>query len=208
MHRPPTSDPPGRGDAAGDRPGDPDAVPVWLPYLRGERTPFHDPGLRASLHDLDITHGPDAVLPGRPRGQWIRGPPDRRAQRASRPGGSWPPAGVRGRAAWMAAVADATGLPVETVGVPEGAALGAAFLARMAAGLETDLALVVDLGHPRSDLRPRPGVGRRRLAALPSLRGPRAAGLSGAHALDDVLPASPGSAAAMAAMPAMNPSMS
>ena len=39
---------------------------------------------------------------------------------------------------WMQAVADATGLPVDTVGVPEGAALGAAYLARMAAGLTSD----------------------------------------------------------------------
>jgi xylulokinase len=38
---------------------------------------------------------------------------------------------------WMQAVADATGLPVDTVAVPEGAALGAAFLARMAAGQES-----------------------------------------------------------------------
>jgi xylulokinase len=37
----------------------------------------------------------------------------------------------------MQAVADATGLPVDTVAVSEGAALGAAFLARMAAGRET-----------------------------------------------------------------------
>ena len=37
----------------------------------------------------------------------------------------------------MQAVADATGLPVDTVAVPEGAALGAAYLARMAAGLES-----------------------------------------------------------------------
>ena len=36
---------------------------------------------------------------------------------------------------WMAGVADATGLPVDTVAVPEGAAFGAAFFARMAAGL-------------------------------------------------------------------------
>jgi xylulokinase len=35
-------------------------------------------------------------------------------------------------------VADATGLPVDTVAVPEGAALGAAFLARMSSGLESD----------------------------------------------------------------------
>ena len=36
--------------------------------------------------------------------------------------------------AWMAAVADATNLPVDAVAVPEGAALGAAYFARMAAG--------------------------------------------------------------------------
>jgi xylulokinase len=41
--------------------------------------------------------------------------------------------------AWMSAVADATGLPVETVAVPEGAARGAAYFARMAAGLESSL---------------------------------------------------------------------
>jgi xylulokinase len=36
----------------------------------------------------------------------------------------------------VAAVADATGLPVDVVAVPEGGALGAAYLARVAAGLE------------------------------------------------------------------------
>ena len=40
----------------------------------------------------------------------------------------------------MQAIADATGLPVEVSGVPEGAALGAAFLARMAVGLESSIA--------------------------------------------------------------------
>jgi xylulokinase len=37
----------------------------------------------------------------------------------------------------MQAVADATGLRVDTAAVSEGAALGAAYLARMAAGLES-----------------------------------------------------------------------
>ena len=41
--------------------------------------------------------------------------------------------------AWMAAVADATNLPVDTVAVPEGAARGAAYFARMAAGLRPSL---------------------------------------------------------------------
>jgi xylulokinase len=39
----------------------------------------------------------------------------------------------------MQARADCTGLPVEVAAVPEGAALGAAFLARMAVGLETSM---------------------------------------------------------------------
>jgi xylulokinase len=38
---------------------------------------------------------------------------------------------------WVQCLADCTGLPVDIVGVPEGGALGAAFMARMAAGLET-----------------------------------------------------------------------
>jgi xylulokinase len=41
--------------------------------------------------------------------------------------------------AWMQAMADASGLPVDVVAVQEGAAYGAAFLARLAAGLEESL---------------------------------------------------------------------
>ena len=40
----------------------------------------------------------------------------------------------------MQAIADATGRPVEVSAVAEGAALGAAFLARIGAGLETTIA--------------------------------------------------------------------
>ncbi len=39
-------------------------------------------------------------------------------------------------AAWVQALADATRLPVDVVAVPEGGALGAAWLARVTAGLE------------------------------------------------------------------------
>jgi len=119
------------------RASDPARVPVWLPYLRGERTPFHDPGLLASLHGLDIAHGPDAVVRAsyEASGFVIRRLVERsglQARRIVATGG-----GSRS-VAWMEAVADATGLPVDTVAVPEGAALGAAFLARMVAGLESD----------------------------------------------------------------------
>src|SRR5208283_3576352 len=41
---------------------------------------------------------------------------------------------------WMQAIADATGRPVQVSGVAEGAALGAAFLGRIAVGLETTVA--------------------------------------------------------------------
>jgi len=124
-------------DPAEGRSGNPSGVPVWLPYLRGERTPFHDPGLTASLHGLDITQGPEAVLRAarEASGFVIRRIVERAgagARRIVATGG-----GSRS-VPWMQAVADATGLPVDTVGVPEGAALGAAYLARMTAGLTTD----------------------------------------------------------------------
>jgi xylulokinase len=118
------------------RPGDPSRVPVWLPYLRGERTPFHEPSLRSSLHGLDIAQGPDSVLRAahEASGFVVRRIIDRSgfgAKRIVATGG-----GSRSLP-WMQAVADATGLPVDTVAVSEGAALGAAFLARMASGRET-----------------------------------------------------------------------
>lgn len=125
---------------AGDpvRPADPAAVPVWLPYVRGERVPFHDPSLRSRLEGLDLTHGPVAL---RRAAYEASGFVVRRiveasgvaARRIVASGG-----GTRSEP-WMAALADATGLPVDVVAVHEGAALGAAWLGRMAAGLETDL---------------------------------------------------------------------
>jgi xylulokinase len=124
-------------NADGDgRSGDPDRVPVWLPYLRGERTPFHDPGLRASLHGLDISQGPEALVRAahEASGFVVRRIVELsglEARRIVATGG-----GSRS-VAWMQAVADATGLPIDTTAVSEGAALGAAYLARMAAGLET-----------------------------------------------------------------------
>ena len=121
------------------RRGDPGRVPVWLPYVRGERAPFHDPTLRASVHDLDITHDAAAVERAayEASGFVVRAMLQRAgitARRIVASGG-----GTR-VLPWMQAMADATGLPVDTVAVHEGAAYGAAFLARMAAGGETDLA--------------------------------------------------------------------
>jgi xylulokinase len=129
------------GAAAHGRPGragEPGRVPVWLPYVRGERAPFHDPNLRASLHDLDMTHDAAAVQRAayEASGFVIRDMLERAGVTARRVVAS---GGGTRRPGAMEAVADATGVPVDVVGVPEGAALGAAYLARMAAGLETDL---------------------------------------------------------------------
>ncbi len=43
--------------------------------------------------------------------------------------------------AWVQALADVTDLPVDCVAVPEGGALGSAWLARIAAGLEEPMAM-------------------------------------------------------------------
>ena len=102
-------------------------------------TPYHDPDRRAVLDGLDLTHGGAAVRRAgyEASGFVVRqlielsGAP---AARIVATGG-----GTRVQP-WMQAIADATGLPVEVSAVPEGAALGAAFLARMAAGLETSAA--------------------------------------------------------------------
>jgi len=110
-------------------------VPVWQPYLRGERVPLHDPARRASLHDLDIGMGPGAARRAahEASGFAIRHQLDLAGLHPDRlvaTGG-----GVR-NPAWVQAVADAIGIPVEVVDVPEGAELGTAYLARVTAGLE------------------------------------------------------------------------
>jgi xylulokinase len=129
----------GAGDPAGDlQKTDPRRVPVWSPYIRGERTPLHDPDRRAVLDGLDLTHDAAALrraayeASGFVARQLIEasGVP---VSRIVATGG-----GTRLRP-WMQALADATGRPVEVSAVAEGAALGAAFLARMAVGLETSI---------------------------------------------------------------------
>ncbi len=127
-------------DPAGDlEKVDPRRVPVWSPYIRGERTPFHAPDRRAVLDALDLTHDAAALrraayeasgfvvrqlieLSGMPVARIVASGGGTRVQ------------------PWMQAIADATGRPVEVSGVAEGAALGAAFLGRLAAGLESTIA--------------------------------------------------------------------
>jgi xylulokinase len=117
------------------RAGHPDRVPVWTPYVRGERTPFNDTTLRSGLHGLDVTHDAEALERAayEASGFVVRHMLDLGAIPARRIVAS---GGGTRVTAWMQAMADAAGLPVDVVAVHEGAALGAAYLARMAAGLE------------------------------------------------------------------------
>ena len=117
--------------------GDAD-VPVWLPYIRGERTPLHRTDLRASLHGASLLHGPEHLLRAayEAAGFVVRHHLDLAdvdARRLVATGG-----GTRVEP-WLQALADVTGLPVDVVAVHEGAALGAAFIARCTAGLESSM---------------------------------------------------------------------
>jgi len=117
---------------------DPRRVPVFAPYLRGERTPMHDPDRRAVLDGLDLTHGPSSVRRAayEAAGFVVRHHLDLSGVDAKRIVATGGGTRVEG---WMRALADCTGLPVHAALVPEGAALGAAFLARQAIGLETSM---------------------------------------------------------------------
>ncbi|HVX18166.1 MAG TPA: FGGY-family carbohydrate kinase [Acidimicrobiales bacterium] len=148
------------GGAAEEPAADPAHVPVCLPYIRGERTPLHDPERRASIHDLDLTQGPAELRRAayEASGFVVRhhlelasgllGEGRRPSRIVATGGGSQDEE-------WMQAIADATDLPVHTVAVPEGAAYGAAFLARVVAGLEAKAEAAERWARPGREVAPR-----------------------------------------------------
>jgi xylulokinase len=123
---------------------DPGAVPVWAPYPRGERVPLNDPSRRAVLDRLDLTHDAAAI---------VRAADEASAFVVKRAlDAAVTSAGVQPRRivasgggtrvdGWVQAMADVTDLPVDCVAVAEGGALGSAWLARIAAGLEEPLSM-------------------------------------------------------------------
>ncbi len=117
-------------------PSHPTRLPLWVPYIRGERTPRHDPDLRAALVGLDVGHGPAEVLAAayEAAGFVVRHHLDLAGAAPER---IVAVGGGTHVERWMQALADATNLPVDVAAVPEGAARGAAWLARIAAGLES-----------------------------------------------------------------------
>jgi xylulokinase len=116
-------------------PGD---LPVWLPYVRGERTPLHRTDLRASVHDVALHHEPAHLLRAAYEASAfvVRHHVDLGRAAGLEPRRIVATGGGTQVGPWMRALADATGLPVDVAAVPEGAALASAFIARCVAGLE------------------------------------------------------------------------
>ena len=125
-------------------PVDAHRVPVWVPYPRGERSLLHDPARRATLTDLDLTHDAAAV---RRAAFEASGFVARRILDVAREHHGIQPRRLVASGGgtrvddWVQALADATALPVDCVAVPEGGALGSAWLARIAAGFEAPTAM-------------------------------------------------------------------
>ncbi len=119
-------------------PGD---LPVWLPYVRGERTPLHRRDLRASLDGVGLHHTPAHVLRAayEAAGFVVRHHLDRAWAAGLTPRRIVATGGGTQVGVWMRTLADCTGLPVDVAAVPEGAALGSAFVARCVAGLEASM---------------------------------------------------------------------
>jgi xylulokinase len=117
---------------------DPEHVPVWVPYIRGERTPWSDPNRRAGLADVHQGHDAAALRRGAHEGsafvaRHLLELMNMSPRRVVAVGGGTQVDG------WMQALADVIGVPVDASTEPETAAIGAAFTARITAGLESDL---------------------------------------------------------------------
>ena len=139
---------------------DPTDLPVWLPYVRGERTPLHRRDLRASLHDVALHHGPEHLLAAayESSGFVARHHIDLARQAGLEPRRVVATGGGTQSAAWMQALADGTQLPVDVVAVPEGAALGSAFIARCVAGLEKSMTDARRWARTAGTVEPRPAA--------------------------------------------------
>ena len=132
----------------------PTDLPVWLPYPRGERTPLHDTDRRAELLDLHVGHTPAHVMMAgyEAAGFVVRHHIDLSGLDAHR---IVAVGGGTQSAAWMQALADATGLVVDVSAEPYGAALGAAYHSRVTAGLEADTSEARHWGRVSHRVEPR-----------------------------------------------------
>ncbi len=108
--------------------------PLFLPYLKGERGPFHDAAVRGAFLGLDRSHGPGSL-----RRAVLEGVALAIRHNLAALGGANGALGALGGGAssaeWMRILADITGMPVAVHANPVGAtALGAAILGARALG--------------------------------------------------------------------------
>ena len=185
----------GDGDIAGHGDVTPGDLPVWLPYVRGERTPLHRRDLRASLHGAALHHGPAHLQRAayEAAGFVVRHHIDLARGAGLAPRRIVATGGGTHVELWMRALADCTGLPVDVAAVPEGAALGSAFIARCVAGLETSMTDASRWASTARTVEPRPRVGRRRGSEVRALPRPHHGHLRRTlTALDARTPSNPG----------------
>jgi xylulokinase len=135
-----------------------DDLPIWLPYVRGERSPLHRPDLRASLHDVALHHDAAHLMRAayEAAGFVVRHHIDLSAEAGLEPRRIVATGGGTNVDAWMRALADCTGLPVDVAAVPEGAALGSAFIARCVAGLEDTMTSASRWASTARTIEPQP----------------------------------------------------
>ena len=136
----------------------PHDLPVWLPYVRGERTPLHRRDLRASLHGAALHHEAAHLLQAayEAAGFVVRHHIDLARAAGLAPRRVVATGGGTRVPPWLQALADCTGLPVDVAAVPEGAALGAAFIARCVAGRETSMTDARRWARTSHTVEPRP----------------------------------------------------
>ncbi len=114
---------------------------LFLPYLAGERTPHPDPNARGAFAGLSVRHDRGAlvraVLEGVAFG--LRDSLDLIGELGERPALGRVSGGGSRSKLWLEIIASALELPLQRVAVDEGAALGAAILGGVAAGLWSDV---------------------------------------------------------------------
>ena len=150
-----TGGPGGRVPTADVRPAIRPGYRCGSPICGGSGRPSTIPDSRPACTGWTSPTGP-AHGAGVTRGVGIRHPATGGAVRCAGPSIVATGGGSRS-VPWMQAVADTTGLPVDTVAVPEGAALGAAFLARIGVRARIGLPGLEEVGRDRASVEPDPG---------------------------------------------------
>jgi xylulokinase len=137
----------------------PGEVPVWWPWAKGERVPWHDRSLRIGLAGGDLSHGPAALRRAafEATGFAIRYMLEVASTTGTAPKRFVASGGGTRNPPWLQAIADVLGHPVEPMAVPETAALGGAFLARMALGRESSMDDAARWSRYAAPVEPAPG---------------------------------------------------